>query len=135
MIKLQTGKGPKSIIVGNVGKSGKTMLGIVGGGPNVIWLQKFGSGPKVIMVGSSNGPKLMTLQKFGNGPKTITVGIGGSTTITDGTFNGPSGPISRQGNTMGGGCMFTVGIVGFGSSRVGMSGMFGISISNGAFAT
>jgi len=122
-MRLHTGNGPNSIIVGKSGKSGNTMLGKVGGGP------------KSIIVGMKKGPKLIMLQKFGNGPKTITVGIGGSTTIIEGIFIGPSGPISKQGKTIGGGCIFISGKFGFEMSIVGMSGIFGISISNGTLTS
>jgi hypothetical protein len=88
---LHTGNGPNSIIVGNVGKLLITIEGNVG------------RGPKSIIVGNLSGPKLIVLQKLGKGPKVIIVGIGGSTTIIDGILIGPNGPMSKQGNTIGGG--------------------------------
>ena len=130
LIRLHTGKGPKLMIVGNVGIGPKSMIVGKTSGPKVMFVGKL-KGPKVMLVGRFSGPKLMVLQKLGIGPNVITVGIGGSTTIIDGMFIGPSGPMSKHGNTIGGGCMFTVGNVMSGMFIWGMSGMFGIMISNG----
>jgi hypothetical protein len=117
------GIGPKSIKVPNCGI-----------GPKSIKVPNCGIGPKSIKVPNCGiGPKSIKVDINGIGPKSIIEGIGGSILIIDGIFIGPIGPISTQGNTIGGitgGSI--VGIVGI--LKLIILGKGGILISNPWFA-
>ena len=133
------------IVVGKLGNGVKlTRLGKLVLGNPVIVLGIFISGIKIVLgieklgitkltIGgiSGNGVKLTRLGKLGNGVKLTRLGklMLGVMLIIDGMLIGPIGPISKQGNTIGGICGVNDGIGIFGKFTGGILGKVGIGIS------
>ena len=78
-----------------------------------------------------NGEMVILLGIFGTDPKLITLGIliGGTIFITLGICIGPNGPISRQGNTIGGSCISAFTRVPILKSISGIVGRSGKTVS------